>query len=234
MKKKYIITLLTLGFILLITAIILLVFKIPVSAPQYANDLPLSVPIVSPPVTPQSSIIYKEIENTQFGYKLKYNQNYSVRNQSSDAFVHSLGGYFVSVLQAPTKGYQLPGVDITVLDRSIMGNLSLSEWVESVSADTHEILQENTNQYKYTAANYKTISTDKIIFVANNEPFVNGSAVLLFDNGTNLIQLSGAFDNDLFFELAKDFQVKFDNQYLGLTSSDITSIKSFYKDNIHF
>ncbi|MBE0573879.1 hypothetical protein IH575_03185, partial [Candidatus Dojkabacteria bacterium] len=92
-------------------------------------------------------------------------------------------------------------------------------------------LDTNSDKYRYISKGYKVISPNKIVFLVDETGFSSSPPTLIFDNGDNLIEVVSLWADNLYFEILEDFEVKFGNNYIGLTSEEINIIKTYYEQN---
>ncbi len=174
---------------------------------------------------------YSQIDNQESSYRFQYRSSLFVTDTPRDDFVHILDGNTIALASKPSRGYQLPQVSIISLDRSIMGGMSLENWVKYASSMSSEDIQSDHERYRYLTNGYKVISEGKIFFLVDLTGFSNTPPILLFDNGNKLIEVASYWADDLYFEILQDFQVKFDDGYLQLTNEEVNIIKTYYEEN---
>ncbi len=169
-----------------------------------------------------------EVINSQFNYKFSYPNNLIPHSVSPVQELSILGGDSVQIDPEQTKSYQGIQVIVQVYDRSIMQNLSLEDWIKKVSTDRQENV--NNTDKKYFSSDFLRIKNGKIAFLIDYVPFLNGNnPVLLFDNGEYLYEFTKSYiDNETYFYVASSFQVKFNDHYVGITNSELNSIKSYF------
>ncbi len=174
---------------------------------------------------------YLSLVNKEADYRVLYKENLFVEDIPRDNQVNILGGNTITATSKPSQGYQLPNVRVAWLNREIMKDMTLEEWIMSVIAKTQQELDTNSDKYRYISKGYKVISPNKIVFLVDETGFSSSPPTLIFDNGDNLIEVVSLWADNLYFEILEDFEVKFGNNYIGLTSEEINIIKTYYEQN---
>ncbi|MBE0574124.1 hypothetical protein IH575_04445, partial [Candidatus Dojkabacteria bacterium] len=83
---------------------------------------------------------YLSLVNKEADYRVLYKENLFVEDIPRDNQVNILGGNTITATSKPSQGYQLPNVRVAWLNREIMKDMTLEEWIMSVIAKTQQEL----------------------------------------------------------------------------------------------
>lgn len=181
---------------------------------------------------------YELVSNDTFGFKYQYKNSLNRINQyteeSFDLFkiVYS---DFIRKDIVDFRGFQYPGIDLTIFDNEVMDETGLEQWVSKVSTDNADNILSNRN-LRYTTTSHLVLSDPNFIFFINSVPSLGGGPLptLLIFNEQNLFQITqyGTIYNfNDYVDLIETLQIKKDDKFIQLTQDDLNSIKDYYYKN---
>lgn len=173
---------------------------------------------------------YTFAENEQFGYRFQYKTEFIRESNPPVEIFKVLGGDFVHINPNLVKGYQLPGIDISVLDKSLLSNSSLEQWLSKVSTNNFDSLSSDNNLRYFATKSPLILKDDELIFFINEHPFLNGKTpALLIENDNYLIQIQSLYRPfDHFEDLISNFEYLRNDKYQKLERGDLEIIRNYF------